>query len=190
MSRREELAANLAAVRARIDDACAAAGRAPGSVDLVVVTKFFPATGVRLLAGRRFGRETTPVAIVNHACVRRYWGADAPPAAAIGRRVRAGEGEWLEIIGVAADARQRLDLPPFPEIIRPYTQGARSSMSLILRAANSPAAVAQAVRREVRALDPDVPVAGPADMDGGRSMNPGAPGIPQRPRPAEIRVAG
>ncbi|RNL64995.1 YggS family pyridoxal phosphate-dependent enzyme [Nocardioides marmoriginsengisoli] len=50
MTRRDELAANLAAVRARIDAACTAAGRAPGEVGLVVVTKYFPAADVRLLA--------------------------------------------------------------------------------------------------------------------------------------------
>lgn len=50
MSRRDELAANLAEVRARIDAATTAAGRSPGEVALVVVTKFFPASDVRLLA--------------------------------------------------------------------------------------------------------------------------------------------
>ena len=49
--RREELAANLAAVRARIAAACAAAGRDPGEITLVAVTKTFPASDVRLLAG-------------------------------------------------------------------------------------------------------------------------------------------
>ena len=49
MSRREELAASLAAARTRIAAAEAAAGREPGSVDLLVVTKFFPASDVRLL---------------------------------------------------------------------------------------------------------------------------------------------
>ncbi|WP_028645689.1 YggS family pyridoxal phosphate-dependent enzyme [Nocardioides sp. URHA0020] len=49
--RPEELAANLDAVRRRIDTACADAGREPGAVRLVVVTKFFPASDVRLLAG-------------------------------------------------------------------------------------------------------------------------------------------
>ena len=48
--RRGELAANLAAVRARIAAACAEAGRSPDQVRLVVVTKFFPASDVRLLA--------------------------------------------------------------------------------------------------------------------------------------------
>ncbi|WP_185994886.1 YggS family pyridoxal phosphate-dependent enzyme [Nocardioides campestrisoli] len=51
MTRREQLAANLDAVRARIDQACVDSGRDPGEVGLVVVTKFFPASDVRLLAG-------------------------------------------------------------------------------------------------------------------------------------------
>jgi PLP dependent protein len=49
-SRRAEVAANLERVQARIGDACARAGRDPGEVTLVVVTKFFPASDVRLLA--------------------------------------------------------------------------------------------------------------------------------------------
>jgi pyridoxal phosphate enzyme (YggS family) len=51
MTRAEELAANLAAVRERIRTAATAAGRGEDEVDLVVVTKFFPASDVRLLAG-------------------------------------------------------------------------------------------------------------------------------------------
>ncbi|MET3960388.1 pyridoxal phosphate enzyme (YggS family) [Marmoricola sp. OAE513] len=50
MSRAEELAANLAAVRTRITDAETAAGRPAGGVQLVVVTKYFPASDVRILA--------------------------------------------------------------------------------------------------------------------------------------------
>ena len=50
MSRRAQLAENLATVRQRIEDACAQAGRDPGDVVMVVVTKFFPDSDVRLLA--------------------------------------------------------------------------------------------------------------------------------------------
>jgi len=50
MTRRDELAANLATVHARIAAACAGAGRNPDDLTLVVVTKFFPASDVRLLA--------------------------------------------------------------------------------------------------------------------------------------------
>ncbi|MBU7599563.1 YggS family pyridoxal phosphate-dependent enzyme [Streptomyces sp. P38-E01] len=49
-ARRAELAQNLAAVRARIERACAGAGRDPNEVTLVVVTKTHPARDVRLLA--------------------------------------------------------------------------------------------------------------------------------------------
>ncbi len=48
--RREQVAANLATVRDRIAEACTAAGRDPDGVRLVVVTKFFPASDVELLA--------------------------------------------------------------------------------------------------------------------------------------------
>jgi pyridoxal phosphate enzyme (YggS family) len=50
MTRRDELAAGLTAVRQRIAAACAAAGRDEDDVRLTVVTKFFPASDVRLLA--------------------------------------------------------------------------------------------------------------------------------------------
>ncbi|MGS2587384.1 YggS family pyridoxal phosphate-dependent enzyme [Streptomyces hebeiensis] len=47
--RRAELAANLAAVEERITAACADAGRAREDVTLIVVTKTYPASDVRLL---------------------------------------------------------------------------------------------------------------------------------------------
>ncbi|WP_084343490.1 YggS family pyridoxal phosphate enzyme [Piscicoccus intestinalis] len=49
-ARNEQLAAGLAAVRSRIADACRAAGRDPGELTLVVVTKYFPASDVIALA--------------------------------------------------------------------------------------------------------------------------------------------
>jgi pyridoxal phosphate enzyme (YggS family) len=49
-ARREEVAAHLDAVRRRMAAACRDAGRDPADVSLVVVTKFFPASDVRLLA--------------------------------------------------------------------------------------------------------------------------------------------
>jgi pyridoxal phosphate enzyme (YggS family) len=49
MTRREELAAGLQHVLRRVERACAVAGRDPGEVELVAVTKFFPASDVDLL---------------------------------------------------------------------------------------------------------------------------------------------
>jgi pyridoxal phosphate enzyme (YggS family) len=50
VSRQDELRRNLAAVWARIESACDAAGRDPGELTLVVVTKTYPAEDVRRLA--------------------------------------------------------------------------------------------------------------------------------------------
>ena len=47
--RRAELERGLSVVRERIARACGAAGRDPGEVTLIAVTKFFPATDVDLL---------------------------------------------------------------------------------------------------------------------------------------------
>jgi pyridoxal phosphate enzyme (YggS family) len=49
-ARRDEVAANLRAVRERIATACAEAGRSADEVTLTVVTKYFPSSDVRLLA--------------------------------------------------------------------------------------------------------------------------------------------
>lgn len=50
-ARRAELAEGIAGVRARIAAACAAAGRDEAEITLIAVTKTFPASDVRLLAG-------------------------------------------------------------------------------------------------------------------------------------------
>jgi len=50
MSRADDIRDGLAAVRSRVASACAEAGRDPDEVTLVVVTKFFPAADVRVLA--------------------------------------------------------------------------------------------------------------------------------------------
>ncbi|MYT70546.1 YggS family pyridoxal phosphate-dependent enzyme [Streptomyces sp. cg28] len=49
--RKDELAANLARVEERISAACAAAGREREDVTLIVVTKTYPASDVRILSG-------------------------------------------------------------------------------------------------------------------------------------------
>lgn len=50
MNRKDELAANLAQLRQRIERACAAARRASGEVTVIAVTKTWPVSDIRLLA--------------------------------------------------------------------------------------------------------------------------------------------
>ena len=79
--RRDELATGLGAVRARVERACADAGREPGEVTLVVVTKFFPASDVLLLHDlgvRHFGENRDQEAGEKFAQVRAALGAAGP----------------------------------------------------------------------------------------------------------------
>jgi PLP dependent protein len=78
--RRDEIAGNLAAVRARIDAACAAAGRAPSEVTLIAVTKTYPASDVEHLAalgvtevGENRDQEAAPKAAEVTAPVRWHY---------------------------------------------------------------------------------------------------------------------
>ena len=60
MSRAEELALRLSKVKARMAEACARCGREPGSVRLVAVSKFHPASDILALAAagqREFGES-------------------------------------------------------------------------------------------------------------------------------------
>ncbi|MGW0036054.1 YggS family pyridoxal phosphate-dependent enzyme [Gordonia sp. NPDC003376] len=64
-ARTAELAQRLGGVRERLTAAVDAAGRAPGEVELLVVTKFFPAGDVTRLIGlgeREFGESREPEA--------------------------------------------------------------------------------------------------------------------------------
>ena len=73
-ARVEQLRANLAAVHERIARGCAEAGRDPGAVTLVVVTKYFPASDVLLLhrlGVRHFGENRDQEAGEKFAEVRR-----------------------------------------------------------------------------------------------------------------------
>jgi pyridoxal phosphate enzyme (YggS family) len=84
--RSAEIGANLAAVRRRIDAACAAAGRAPGEVSLVAVTKFRPAEdvlhlydhGVRVFGESRDQEAAAKSVEVAEELARRARGAQTP----------------------------------------------------------------------------------------------------------------
>ncbi|MGF7123850.1 YggS family pyridoxal phosphate-dependent enzyme [Rhodococcus sp. AG1013] len=79
MSRHDEIASALTAVRARLDAACREAGRPLTEVALLPVTKFYPVTDVRILYDlgcRAFGESREPEAGTKVADFRSTPGAD------------------------------------------------------------------------------------------------------------------
>jgi putative ABC transport system permease protein len=100
--------------------------------------------------------QALPVAIVNETMARRLWPGEDP----IGRRFRIMSSPWVTIVGVVADVRQiALDLPVLPHMYLPVTQEPRAGMTVVVRAADDPVALAPAVREQVRSLDPKLPAA-------------------------------
>ena len=123
-----------------------------------VAPDYFRTMEAALLAGREFTAadlpRKLPVVVVNEALVRRYFAGQ--PAAALGKRLVVG-GEPHVIVGVARDAKQlSLAAAQDPYIYLDLYQHYRPAVSIHLRAGGDPAALAAALRREVRSLDPKV----------------------------------
>jgi putative ABC transport system permease protein len=125
-----------------------------------VTPGYFSTMGIQLIAGRPFSaadKEGAPlVVIVNDTMARRYW----PGGSALGKRVTfSGTPEWREVIGIVRDVRHwGLDQPVNPELYLPQAQFPFSFLTFTLATTVDPAALASAVRDELRAIDPDLPL--------------------------------
>ena len=132
---------------------------------------YFTTMGIPLRAGREFtARDTADaakVAIVSERIVREYF--PGGPREALGRRVRLDDrGEWLTVVGVVADIRQRgLDQDVKPMIYAPFQQdrsGFIRFVSFVART-STPASVVEGVRAEIRRVAPDLPIQSTMTMD-------------------------
>jgi putative ABC transport system permease protein len=120
-----------------------------------------------VFSGREFsdadGVSGVPVAIVNQRFAGKFWlGQDV-----LRKRFRLFEGNtpgpWLTIVGVVSnivqndETRQEFD----PLIYLPYRQQPSGDMFVIARTGVPPESLGTAFRREVQAVDPDLPIYGP-----------------------------
>lgn len=119
---------------------------------------YFETMGIPLLAGRDFHNEKADsprVAIVNKAFAERMFGNGNP----IGQHVHGGSWDY-EIIGVAGNVKSRsLGEDTRSVLYRSLVQSIAEDASvmgytLMLRTAGNPAALSEAARRQVYALDP------------------------------------
>ena len=128
----------------------------------VVGPRYFETMGTRLVRGRDFAeadREGAPgVVVVNETLARMLW----PDEDALGKRLsfEGARGPFLEVVGVARDGKYRsLGDRSRPYVYRPLMQSYEPKMTLVVRTSGEPAALAGAVRGQLRALDPNLPVA-------------------------------
>ena len=125
-----------------------------------VSPSYFETMGVRILRGRPFKEfdraATEPVAIVSETAARTLWKGRDP----IGERLRLGPDlPWMTIVGVAGDVlNRRLNEPPQPILYRSLEQSSDLSLALLIRTRGATPDLAASIAREVRAVDPDLPV--------------------------------
>jgi putative ABC transport system permease protein len=134
-----------------------------------VSADYFRVMRISLRDGRAFNAhddlQAPPVVIVDDRLAARFW----PNASALGKRLRQGvDGPWRTVVGVVTNASEYelMAQPPITTYF-PVAQYPIRSRFIVVRADSgvSPAGLMSAVRREIRALDPDLPAYDVATMD-------------------------
>ncbi len=116
--------------------------------------------GVPLLEGRGIeaadGVHAPQVVVINHTAAQRYF-----PHGAVGQEVR-WWGITRRIVGVIGDEKFRgIDAPTDPAAYAPMAQAPLQTVTLVARTTGSdPTVVAGAIRRAVRAIDPQIAIYG------------------------------
>jgi putative ABC transport system permease protein len=143
------------------------AGQVPDANYLVVGPHYFRTLRIPRREGRSFTDSDTPstepVALVSESLARKYWPGQNP----VGKRLKVSSDRndktqpWISVVGVAGNVRSQGQYAPFiPEIYVPYTQypWVLWPRNILVRTAGNPLAIVPAIRREIAALDKDVPV--------------------------------
>jgi putative ABC transport system permease protein len=124
---------------------------------------FFRTMNVPLVRGRMFTeremRDKSNVVLISESLARSYFRGQDP----IGKQLRINMTDPIvptEIIGIVGDIKfQDLTAAARPTTYWPHPQLAYGTMTLTVRTAGDPLALAPAVERTVRSLDKDQPVA-------------------------------
>jgi predicted permease len=126
-----------------------------------VWTRYFETMGIPLAQGRDFvpqdENEQTRIVIVNETLARRFW----PEQNAIGKRLSQGgpDHPFWEIVGVVKDSKYlTIGEDPQPFVYFPMIRNYDGDAALLVRATGDPQSLIGAIRREIRQLDPSLPV--------------------------------
>jgi putative ABC transport system permease protein len=137
--------------------------RRPSAAGLVVEPSYFPTLAIPVLRGRNFSAEDglagREAAIVNQRFAAKF----LPKQDAIGKRLRLVTGDvagpWLTIVGVVPDVRQNdpSETEIAPGVYVPLRQDPIASATILARTSVRPDSAAEAFRRTLATVDPDLP---------------------------------
>jgi predicted permease len=124
---------------------------------------YFETVGMTIVRGRGFTdadhADAPRVVVINETLARTGWPNEDP----IGRRMRSGGEQstspWMTVIGIIKDAH-RADVTRAirPELYRCALQSTPRTQTLLVRTAGDADAIIGSVRREVQAIDPQLPL--------------------------------
>jgi len=139
-----------------------------------VAPGYFDAMRIPIVRGRPITEDDKAggpkVAVINETMAKKFW----PGGDAIGKRFHFfGQNEpWAEIVGVARDAKYTfLGEDPQSYIYEAHAQRYSGAQTLIVRTTGNPAPLLVPVERELKTLDPDVPLTALATV--GKTLNDG-----------------
>jgi putative ABC transport system permease protein len=147
-------------------------GKEPEIWSRSVSPGYFKLMGMKILQGRGLNitdeKNSLPVILVNQTFAKRYY----PDANPIGQRVawaRDNPLHWMTIVGIVSDIKSMgLDLEEEPAVYFTFmqeTQFWKTWMNVVIRTAVPPMTLATAIKREVAAVDKNIPVAELFTMD-------------------------
>jgi len=150
-----------------------ARGEEDYSLNRQVQPDYFDVMGIPLLSGRDFAeadivRDGLPVVIVDRALAAHLW----PGESALGKRIKYGSVDdtrwpWMEVVGVVGNTHHfALDDETEKGMYRPFLQEPMRQQWMVVRTAGDPAPLADQVRREMWAIDPNLLLDNISTMDG------------------------
>ena len=144
----------------------------------IVTPDYFTTLSIPLLAGRHFAPgdrlaedeiddhdapRGTGVAIISESLARREWS----DAGALGRYLAVSYASYrsVEVIGIVGDVRSGPSTGPVPAIYLPYAQAPMSEVTLFVRTAGAPSAIAGELRNRLRTFGVDISAFNVRTMD-------------------------
>jgi predicted permease len=143
-----------------------AAGEKFINVDIRIVGgDYFSAMQIPLRSGRLFNehdtRQSQRVVLIDEHMAAQLWPGEDP----VGKRIRTGGFDvtantpWMVVVGVVGRIKQdALDADSRMAIYSAQTQVPGRGMNVVVRTEADPAGLANAVRRQIHELDPDLPL--------------------------------
>ena len=131
---------------------------------------YFATVGMTLVRGRGFTEadhaDAPRAVVINETLARTGWPDQDP----IGRRLRPGGEQstapWMTVVGVIRDAhRTEVTRAIRPEVYTSALQGPPRTQMLLVRTTGEPTAIVPSIRRELQALDPQLPMFGVTTLE-------------------------